>query len=110
MAHLERLTPGVARVEVVPVADVGLAVDPAQVDLASVAQRGEVDEPAVEVAQDDPARVELRDAGLPRGAPPPCGATTAPPPCLRGPPPPFVGAAPDSAARACSSVSSSRAS
>src|SRR4051794_12720432 len=66
MAHLERLTPGVARVEVVPEADVRLAVDPAQVDLAAVAQRGEVDQAAVEVAQDDPARVELRDAGLQR--------------------------------------------
>src|SRR3954454_23998466 len=64
--HLQLLAARVAGVELVPQADVGLPVDPAQVHLAAVAQRGEVDEAAVEVAQDDPALVELRDAGLER--------------------------------------------
>ena len=63
-AQLERLTAGVARVEVVPELDVVLAVDPAQVDLGAVADGREVDQAAVEVAQDDPARVEGGDPVL----------------------------------------------
>ena len=47
-----------------PEADVVLAVDPAQVDLAAVADGREVDQAAVEVAQDDPAGVEGGDAVL----------------------------------------------
>src|SRR5437763_11666539 len=62
MMYLQRPAARVARVELVPVADVVLAVDPAEVDLAAVAQRGEVDEAALEVAQDEPALDDLGDA------------------------------------------------
>src|SRR5205085_215643 len=61
---LERLAAGVAGVEVVPVADpVLLGLDPAQVHLLIVAPRGEVDETAVEVAQDHVALAQ-RGRGL----------------------------------------------
>src|SRR5919199_4572500 len=59
---LQLLAPGVARVELVPEPDVALAVDPAQVHLAAVADRGEVEQAAVEVAQHDPAPLERRGA------------------------------------------------
>src|SRR5947209_14840261 len=59
---LELLAPRVPGVQLVPEGDVVLAVDPTQIDLAAVAQGGEVDQPAVEVAQDDPALRELGHA------------------------------------------------
>src|SRR5437588_9496485 len=59
---LELLAPRVPGVQLVPEGDVVLAVDPAQIDLAAVAQCGEVDQPAVEVAQDEPALRELGHA------------------------------------------------
>ena len=53
-----------AGVQPVPEADVRLPVDPAQVDLLPVPDRREVDQAGVEVAQHDPAPVELGDAVL----------------------------------------------
>ena len=50
---LERLAAGKARLQVVPVADLVFTLDPAEVHLAVVADRREVDEAAVEVAQHD---------------------------------------------------------
>src|SRR4051794_9776132 len=43
----------------VPVRDLVLAFLPAEIDLAAVAQRGEVDEPPLEVAHDHLHRIEL---------------------------------------------------
>src|SRR3954447_5462770 len=60
---LQRLTPRVAGVEVVPAGDVVLALDPAQVDLTALAQRREVDQPPVQVAENDAAVGELCSAG-----------------------------------------------
>src|SRR5436190_21041804 len=51
---VERLAATVARVHVVPIADVVLAELPAEIDLAPVDQRREVDETTVDVAQHDP--------------------------------------------------------
>src|SRR4051812_26978631 len=48
----ERLAPAIAGIDVVPELDLGLAGLPAEVDLAAVAHGGEVDEAALEVAQD----------------------------------------------------------
>src|SRR4051794_27864575 len=53
----ERLAPGIARVLVVPEADLVLPFLPAQVDLASLAHRREVDQAALQVAQDDVHRL-----------------------------------------------------
>src|SRR3954464_3944547 len=47
----ERAASAIARVEVVPVPDLVLALLPAEEDLAAVAHRGKVDEAAVEVAE-----------------------------------------------------------
>ena len=91
-----------SRVDVMPEADVGLALDPAEVDLVVVAQRGEVDQAAVEVAQLDLAPLELPGAGLAaRGTPRR--------PAVPGRPPPLPGAASDSASRASASVRRERA-
>src|SRR4051794_22056188 len=55
----ERLASAIARLEVVPEADLVLARLPAQVHLAAVAHGREVDEPALEVAQHDVHRLKL---------------------------------------------------
>src|SRR5215212_254070 len=60
---LQRLAPRVAGVEVVPEGDVVLALDPAQVHLTALAQRREVDQPPVQVAENDAAVGELGSAG-----------------------------------------------
>src|SRR5215212_2639219 len=60
----ERLASGKARVRVVPEGDLVLALLPAEVDLAALAQRREVDQSAVEVAQDDLHRLELAERAL----------------------------------------------
>src|SRR5215212_570193 len=60
---LQRLAPRVAGVEVVPEGDVVLALDPAQVHLTALAQRREVDQPPVQVAEDDATVGELGRAG-----------------------------------------------
>src|SRR3954447_4118887 len=64
--NLQRLPSRIAVVELVPELDVGLAVDPAQVDLATLADRREVDEATVEVTQHDLALVEAH-RGRPQG-------------------------------------------
>src|SRR5919202_3560996 len=60
----ERLAPGIARVLVVPEGDLVLALLPAEVDLLPVAQRGEVDQPAFEVAQHDLHGLEVAERAL----------------------------------------------
>src|ERR1700704_428805 len=58
---LQRLTPREARVEVVPVRDrVLLRLDPAEVDLLVAAERREVDQAPVEVAEHDVHGIQLR--------------------------------------------------
>ena len=64
ISDLQRLAPRKARVDLMPVGDLGLAVDPAQVHLAPVADRGKVDQPAVEIAEHDLALIQRRDRGL----------------------------------------------
>src|SRR5689334_3017004 len=63
MRPLERLASRIPRLELVPERDLILALDPAQVHLAPLAQGGEVDEPAIEVAQHDLHRLELGEPG-----------------------------------------------
>src|SRR4051794_20491024 len=60
----ERLTSAIARIRVVPEADLVLARLPAQVDLATVAQGGEVDQPALEVTQHALHRLEFAERAL----------------------------------------------
>src|SRR3954471_10738454 len=60
----ERLASAIAGLDVVPELDLGLAGLPAEVDLATVAHRGEVDEPALEVAQHDLHRLQLAERAL----------------------------------------------
>src|SRR4051794_12740817 len=60
----ERLASAITRVRVVPEADLVLARLPAQIDLAAVAQGGEVDQSALEVAQHDLHRLELAERAL----------------------------------------------
>src|SRR4051812_39656482 len=55
----ERLPTRKARIGLVPEPDLVLALFPAEVDLAVAAEGGEVDEPAVEIADDDVDRVQL---------------------------------------------------
>src|SRR6188472_2958038 len=56
---LQRLSPREPRLELVPVPDPLLPELPAEIDLAAVAKRREIDQPAVEVAKDDPDGLEL---------------------------------------------------
>ena len=56
---VERAASGEAGLGLVPEADLGLALLPAEVDLAAVPQGREVDQPAVEVAQDDVELAQL---------------------------------------------------
>src|SRR6185312_7677782 len=63
MRRLERLPSRIPRLELVPERDLILALDPAQVHLAPLAQRGEVDQSALEVAQNDLHRLELGEPG-----------------------------------------------
>src|SRR4051794_34609265 len=64
MGMSERLASAIPGVRVVPVADLVLAGLPAEVDLAAVAQRREVDEPALEVAQHHVHRLQLAERPL----------------------------------------------
>ena len=100
-AIVERAAPAEAGVGLVPEADLRLALLPAQVDLAAVAQSGEVDQAAVEVAQHDLALAQLEHRLAQLEEP------------LRddlaGSPPPLVCPASSSAARASASPSRSRA-
>ena len=58
-SFVERATPAEACLGLVPEADLRLPLLPAQVDLAAVPQRREVDQPAIEVAQHDLPVAEL---------------------------------------------------
>src|SRR5690242_6474088 len=60
----ERLAPAIARLRIVPEGDLLLALLPAEVDLVPVAQRGEVDQPALEVAQHDLHLLEIAERAL----------------------------------------------
>ena len=70
VAALERLPAGEAGLDAVPVRDRRLVEQPAQVDLAAVDHGGEVDEAALEVADDDVQALELLqpEGDLERGA------------------------------------------
>src|SRR4051794_17546505 len=58
---LQRLPARIARVEVVPEADgLLLGLDPAEVDLAAVHHRREVDQPPIEIADDEVHRLQSR--------------------------------------------------
>src|SRR4051794_31705009 len=63
-AYSEILAPGETCIRLVPVRDLVLALFPAQVDLATVAQRREVDQPALEITDDHLDRVELAGSCL----------------------------------------------
>ena len=56
---LERLATGEPGVRLVPEADLVLVEQPAEVDLLAVPDRGEVDQPAVDVPHDDVDRLQL---------------------------------------------------
>src|SRR3954467_48642 len=96
----ERLASAIAGVGVVPVLDLVLPRPPAEIPLAAVAERREVDQPAFEVAQDHLHRLQLAERALqlekglrhdPAGrAAPACGRRPPPP----GAPPPFGGPPP----------------
>src|SRR4029079_1255293 len=58
---VERLSATVTRVEIVPIVDCVLSQLPAEVDLAIVEHAGEVDQAAVEVADDDARLVQGPD-------------------------------------------------
>src|SRR3954466_5328506 len=57
----ERAASAIARVEVVPVPDLVLALLPAEEHLAAVADRGEIDQAAVEVAEHHLHRLQLHE-------------------------------------------------
>src|SRR3954451_6726030 len=63
-AYSEILAPGETCIGLVPVGDLVLAFLPAEVDLTTVAQRGEVHQPALEVADDHLDGVELARSRL----------------------------------------------
>src|SRR4051812_11949117 len=60
----ERLASAIAGVGVVPVLDLVLSRLPAEIYLAAVAERREVDQPALEVAQDHLHRLQLAERAL----------------------------------------------